>query len=152
VINYPVNSASLNGSGWVENGSISSYLWTKTTGPAGGNISDRNSATTNITNLNKGVYEYELTVTDNKGMTAKSSLKLTVHSTEELLPAVNPGITVNGLDYKYYEGVYNTVANFGSATAVNAGVTTNFNTSMSSKGEAFALNFTGYINVPSDGY
>lgn len=68
-----------------------------------------------------------------------------------LLPAVNPSNTVNGLEYKYYEGVYNMLPNFGSLTPVKIGTVNNFDISVANKADSFAFEFTGYINVPTDG-
>ena len=73
-------------------------------------------------------------------------------STGTLLPAVNPANTVNGLDYKYYEaGSYSVLPTFSLLTPVKTGTTSGLNISMANRATAFAFNFTGYINVPSDG-
>ncbi len=72
-------------------------------------------------------------------------------STGTLLPAVNPANTVNGINYKYYEGTYSVIPNFSSLTAVKTGTTTNFNISLANKSTLSAFSFTGYVTVPSDG-
>jgi hypothetical protein len=69
-----------------------------------------------------------------------------------LLPAVNPDNTVNGIDYKYYEGSsYNVVPDFSTLTPLKTGSASDFDITLANKSEVFAFNFTGYINVPSDG-
>jgi hypothetical protein len=69
-----------------------------------------------------------------------------------LLPAVYPSNTVNGLDYKYYEsGSYNSVPSFDGLTPVKTGTANNFDISLANRSTAYSFNFTGYINVPSDG-
>jgi len=74
--------------------------------------------------------------------------------TDGLLPAVNPANTVSGaLNYAYYEGVgsYNSVPTFSSLTPVKTGTISNFDISVANRTTSFAFNFTGYINVPTDG-
>jgi len=63
VITLPANTTTLAGSGTDPDGSITSYLWTKVSGPSGGTITSSTSATTNITGLVQGVYKFELQVT-----------------------------------------------------------------------------------------
>ena len=73
-------------------------------------------------------------------------------ATSNLLPAVNASNTVNGLDYKYYEaGNYSVVPDFSTISPVKTGNTNNFDISVASRTDNFAINFTGYINIPSDG-
>ncbi len=77
-VTLPTNTVSLTGSGSDPDGSISSYLWQKISGPSGGNIQSANSSNTNITSLNEGVYTYRLRVTDNMGATATDDVMVTV--------------------------------------------------------------------------
>ena len=78
---------------------------------------------------------------------------LYIVSADGLLPAVNPGTTINGLNYSYYEAVSTntTVPAFASMTPVEKGTSTNFDITPANRSQVFAFNFTGYINVPSDG-
>jgi len=79
-ITLPVNSVQVDGGGSSDpDGSISSYTWTKISGPAGAAISDSKNKTTNITGLVAGSYEYQLTVADNQGATASDRVTITVH-------------------------------------------------------------------------
>lgn len=84
VVTLPVNTATLTGSGTDPDGTIASYAWVKISGPTGGAISSPSSATTNVTGLTVGLYVYQLTVTDNGGLTASSVTQVTVN------PAVIP--------------------------------------------------------------
>ena len=72
-------------------------------------------------------------------------------STSSLLPAVNPANTVNGLDYKYYEGTYSNVPAFTNLTPTKTGTSSTFDITLANRADQFAFNFTGFINVPSDG-
>jgi hypothetical protein len=77
-ITLPTNTTSLNGSGSDSDGTITSYLWSKLSGPAGGTISSPTSATTNITALQEGTYVFRLTVTDNLGLTGTDTVSVVV--------------------------------------------------------------------------
>ncbi len=78
-IELPTNTATLSGSGTDSDGSISAYLWTKVSGPAGGNITSSTSASTGITGLIQGTYVYRLRVTDNQAATATDEITITVN-------------------------------------------------------------------------
>jgi poly(3-hydroxybutyrate) depolymerase len=78
-ITLPVNTVTLTGTGTGTNGAtISSYSWAKTSGPAGQSISTPNASSTGITGLSQGVYVFTLTVTDNHGLSATSTVTITV--------------------------------------------------------------------------
>ncbi|MBX3238357.1 MAG: T9SS type A sorting domain-containing protein [Chitinophagaceae bacterium] len=90
-ITLPVNYASLDGSKSIApSGNISSYLWTKVSGPANGAITSPNAVKTNITGLSAGVYQFQLRVTDNKGITATTTVTITVKPAP-LPPIANAG-------------------------------------------------------------
>lgn len=154
-ITLPANTASLKGSGTDANGTISSYQWTKIAGPTTGSITNATAATTTVTSLVQGTYQYQLTVTDNEAGVAKDTVQIIVNAataaSTTLLPAVNPANTVNGLDYKYYEGTWSVVPQFSSLTPVKSGSTPNFNIGLANKTTLYAFSFTGYITVPTDG-
>ncbi|MEO6731287.1 MAG: PA14 domain-containing protein [Ferruginibacter sp.] len=157
-ITLPATSGSLNGSGTDADGTIASYSWTKVSGPGTGSISTPNSPSTTINGLTQGVYQYELTVTDNNGATAKDMVAVSViaGSTSNntgaiLLPAVNPANTVNGLDYNYYEGSWNSLPPFSTLNPIKTGNVNNFDLSPANRGDQFGFSFTGFIDVPSDG-
>lgn len=76
----PANSVTLSGSGTDEDGTITTYAWTKISGPSGGTISSASSATTDIQDLQEGTYVYQLTVTDNSGATGSDFVQVLVNA------------------------------------------------------------------------
>ena len=78
-ITLPVNSVSLSGSGTDQDGSITSYAWTKVSGPQA-TISNASSAQTTISNLVAGTYVFRLTVKDNKAASATNDVSIIVKS------------------------------------------------------------------------
>jgi len=78
-ITLPTNSVTLTGSGTESNGTIVSYAWVKTSGPAPGAITTPGQAQTTVTGLVQGVYTFQLTVTDNSGVTATDVITVTVN-------------------------------------------------------------------------
>jgi ribosomal protein L14 len=90
-ITLPTNSTTLGGSGSDPDGTISSYDWVQVSGPAAGTIASASSATTDLNNLVQGVYQFELTVTDNNGATNSDIVQVTVNASSNQLPAANAG-------------------------------------------------------------
>ncbi len=87
----PTNSAVLKGSGSDSDGTISAYLWTKSSGPAV-TLSNANTADLTISNLLEGIYLFQLTVTDNDGATHSDEVKVTVIPAEiNKSPIANAG-------------------------------------------------------------
>ena len=91
-ITLPVNAISLNGSGTDPDGTISAYLWTKISGPAGGTITNAGSATTSSTGLVEGYYKFELKVTDNSGATDTDTMLVTVNAAPNEAPTAEAGL------------------------------------------------------------
>ncbi|MEP7108366.1 MAG: PA14 domain-containing protein, partial [Ferruginibacter sp.] len=153
VILLPINTLTLTGSGTDPDGTITGYSWKKISGPATGSILTPLAAITGLINLVQGAYQYELTVTDNQGSTAKDTMQVTVNPliVNNFLPAVNPANTVNGLDYKYYEGNWTILPAFSSLTPVKTGVSTNFDLSPADRATQYGFSFSGFIDVPADG-
>ncbi|MCU7551874.1 hypothetical protein OCK74_22330 [Chitinophagaceae bacterium LB-8] len=54
------------------NGRIARYNWSKVSGPASYNIENPDSAVTKVGNLEEGVYQFKLVVTDNTGLSSDS--------------------------------------------------------------------------------
>ena len=73
--------------------SILSYAWSKISGPSSFNIVNPNSMQTNVTNLSRGAYQFELTVTDAGGLFSKDTMMVTVNinATNNLPPISIPG-------------------------------------------------------------
>src|SRR5829696_8411157 len=78
-ITLPTSSVTLNGTGSDGDGFISSYAWSKISGPAGETISNPFGASTTVTGLVQGSYTFRLTVTDNGGATGTSDVNVTVN-------------------------------------------------------------------------
>ena len=155
-ITIPANTVSLIGSGTDEDGTINSYTWLKISGPSPGTINTPNASATGINNLVYGIYQFQLIVTDNNEAIGIDTIQVTVSETDNLLttnllPSVNPANTVNGLDYKYYEGSWSVLPSFPSLNPVKTGTTNNFDLSLANRSYQYGFSFTGYINVPSDG-
>ncbi len=153
-INLPTSSVNLSGSGTDPNGTISSYAWTKISGPSGGAITNSTSAATAVTALIQGVYQFQLKVTDNNGASGLDTVQVTVNAVSgSLLPAVNPANTVIGINYSYYQSNngYTVIPVFSSLTPVKTGISNTFDISLASRNTLFAFHFAGYINVPADG-
>jgi len=89
-VTLPANG-SLNGSASSDpDGTIVSYLWTKTLGGAA-TITSPTSVTSAVTGLAAGTYKFQLRVTDNKGLKDSSLVTMTVFA----VPPVNLPPTAN---------------------------------------------------------
>ncbi len=90
-ITLPTNSTTLNGNGTDADGTIKSYLWTKISGPTAYNILNPDLGRTDISGLTQGVYQFELTVTDNSGATGSATVQVTVNPPANLPPKATVG-------------------------------------------------------------
>jgi poly(3-hydroxybutyrate) depolymerase len=95
-ITLPTNGALLDGSASSDaDGSISSYSWSKISGPAQFNIANGASASTNVNNLVQGTYSFRLVVTDNNGSTSSDTVNVVVNPAPppppNQLPVANAG-------------------------------------------------------------
>ncbi len=82
----PANNVTLNGSGTDVDGTITAYAWRQIGGPAD-KLTSINTATTVLQNLVDGTYQFELTVTDNKGATGKDTVSIIAK--QEIAPSQN---------------------------------------------------------------
>jgi parallel beta-helix repeat protein len=99
-VTLPTNSATLTGSGTDADGSVTSYAWSKVSGPAGGNLQSAGAASTVVTGLNAGTYVFRLTVTDNSGAQATDDVSILVNtslapSPSNQAPTANAGNDIN---------------------------------------------------------
>lgn len=79
-IDLPTNSILLNGTASSDpEGRIIRWQWTKISGPASFSIVNANTAQSQVTNLEEGIYQFELTVTDSLGLFDKDSTIVTVN-------------------------------------------------------------------------
>jgi serine protease AprX len=81
-ITLPVNSVTLEGSGTDpdRNGFITGYRWRQISGPTRSDIAQNRSSQTRINNLAEGVYQFELTVTDNERGAGTAIVTVTVNT------------------------------------------------------------------------
>ncbi|MEP6583275.1 MAG: PKD domain-containing protein [Ginsengibacter sp.] len=91
-ITLPSSSVTLTGSGTDADGKVSSYSWTKISGPSSFSIKKSTSSSTSVTSLVQGVYVFQLTVTDNDGATATDAVTVTVKGAGNILPVADAGI------------------------------------------------------------
>ena len=95
-ITLPTDSISLDGSSSSDpDGTISNWLWTKISGPASFNIVNSANAKTVVKNLAVGSYQFELKVTDDKGLSAKDTIQVMVNS---VTPTNRPPVANAGVD------------------------------------------------------
>jgi hypothetical protein len=79
-IGLPIDSILLDGSASTDpDGTITSYLWKKISGPASLTINSATSAKTYVRNLAAGTYQFELEVVDDGGLTDKDTMQLVVN-------------------------------------------------------------------------
>ena len=110
VITLPTDSISLDGSASNDpDGTISGWLWKNISGPASFSFISSSSVKTIVRNLVAGIYQFELNITDNKGLSAKDTLQVIVNDPTQpnRPPVANAGpdqiitlptntVTVNG--------------------------------------------------------
>jgi hypothetical protein len=90
----PTDSIMLDGSASSDpDGTISSFEWIKISGPASFIVNNASAARTVVKNLVAGVYQFELKVTDNGGLSAKDTMRVIVNdpSQPNRPPVANAG-------------------------------------------------------------
>jgi hypothetical protein len=97
-ITLPVNSVTLNGTGTDADGMIVSSQWSKIDGPAQFTMVSPAQGQTALNNLAAGIYQFELTVTDNQGATGKDTVMIIVYEEVQTISSAiifpNPASTV----------------------------------------------------------
>ena len=123
-ITLPTNSTTLNGSASTDpDGTISTYAWTKISGPATYSIANAAVATTGLTNLVQGVYSFRLLVTDNGGATASDTVVVTVNAAPPP-PPNQPPVANAGADITITLPVNNTTLNGSASTDPDGTIST----------------------------
>ncbi len=79
-ITLPTSSVTLTGSGTDPDGNITSYNWSKISGPSQFTISNSTVANPSVSNLVEGNYTFRLTVTDNGNATGYDDVNLKVNA------------------------------------------------------------------------
>lgn len=114
--------------------------------------SNTSVATVNSSGLVTAVAAGNATITvttQDGGKTATCAV--TVSSSTGYRDPENPSNVVNGLDYKYYEGDWNSLPDFNSMTPVKSGNVSSFDISVRNRDDYFGFVFTGYVEVTADG-
>jgi hypothetical protein len=78
-VTLPSNSVQLNGTASDPDGSITSYSWTKVSGPSQFAFSSTTIANPMFSNLAAGTYKLRLTATDNRGASIQDSVNVVVN-------------------------------------------------------------------------
>ncbi len=89
ILNLPTNSTNIVGTGTDIDGTVTTYQWTKKTGPSL-TITNANKPTVTLSNLVEGTYVMTLTVTDNEGAKGTDDVTITVLAANQP-PTANAG-------------------------------------------------------------
>ena len=82
----PKDSVELDGTASMDANGISRFHWSKISGPASYVFSDSLSAQTSVKDLVEGIYQFELTVTNNEGLTGKDTVQVFVVKSSSSVP------------------------------------------------------------------
>ncbi len=91
-VTLPTSTFSLTANASDSDGTISSYQWTKVSGPTGGTITTPTSRTTTVAALSQGTYVFQVRVTDNQGATATANATIVVNPAVNIPPTVSAGV------------------------------------------------------------
>jgi hypothetical protein len=97
-VTLPANSVVINGTGSDPGGSISTYAWTRQSGPNTPTLSGANTANLTVSGMIAGTYVYRLTVTDNGGLTGFDDVNIVVSSAPTTNIALNKVTTVSSVE------------------------------------------------------
>ncbi|KAA9039312.1 T9SS type A sorting domain-containing protein [Ginsengibacter hankyongi] len=87
----PINSVPLTGTGTDADGTVVGYKWSQVSGPATASIISPNTAATWVTGMIAGLYQFQLTVTDNSGATGTSTVNIRVINSSNISPVADAG-------------------------------------------------------------
>ncbi|MFT3680628.1 MAG: metallophosphoesterase [Ferruginibacter sp.] len=121
-IMLPTNSVALKGSSSTDSdGVITSYKWIQVSGPETFTIADANAANTTVSNLQEGIYRFELEVRDNGGLMSFDTVSITVGN--RILVDIGYSTLTTGPDAwgKYWNNLTNATAGVRVPNAVNTG-------------------------------
>ncbi len=96
-LDLPSNNTTLNGTG-TDTGSITAYLWTAISGPSTPTLTNANTQTLTVSDLEAGTYILRLTVTDNDGLTAFDEAQVIVSPQDLVAPVATPPVANAGED------------------------------------------------------
>src|SRR5690606_21207914 len=89
----PINETVLKGSASDHDDNIKSYKWEQVGGPGSCLIQNGETLTPRLLNLDTGVYEFELTVTDSAGLFDKDKVLVNVAAPDSLSQAINDTVS-----------------------------------------------------------
>ncbi|MBL7872740.1 MAG: tandem-95 repeat protein [Cyclobacteriaceae bacterium] len=89
-LSLPTNSTNITGTASTSTGTITSYSWTKLSGPAV-TIANASSTTVSLSGMVLGIYTFRLTVTNSLGQTGTDDVNVTVVGTNQN-PTANAGV------------------------------------------------------------
>lgn len=117
----PLDSVTLTGTGGDPDGTIVSWLWSQLSGPSVAVFGSAGLPGTTVSNLIAGIYQFRLTVTDDRGAQVADIVQVTVN--EPPPPGNNPPVVNAGADLQIQLPV-NSVALSGSAADADGIITT----------------------------
>jgi endoglucanase Acf2 len=97
-VTLPTNSVVINGSGSDSDGTISSYAWTRISGPNTPTLTNANTANLTASGLIAGTYVFRLTVTDNGGATGTDDVNVVVSNATTTNLALNKPTTTSSTE------------------------------------------------------
>lgn len=158
-ITLPLTSTNIVGSGTDNDGSITSYVWTRIGGPNTPSFTNAVAGTITVGGLIQGEYTFRLTVTDNNGATGTDDIKVTVNAAP-----VNNAPTADAGPDKSITLPLNSVVLNGSGSDVEGPVTyswirltgpaatlTNANTATPTASALIAGSYTFQLTVTDNG-
>jgi hypothetical protein len=77
------NDTKLSGSYTDAENNAGELKWKKISGPTGYRLADENSISTKVDQLEKGIYQFELSVTDSLGLSGKDTVSITVDEIQQ---------------------------------------------------------------------
>jgi hypothetical protein len=117
-IYVPADSVYLSGYGTDTDGTVISYAWAKSSGPAATIVSPSATATA-ITGLSTGTYIFRFTVTDDDGATGYDSVTVIVADTSTNITIKKVNVNVYGGTNPYNNPAWNNWNNNASSTITN---------------------------------
>ena len=162
----PENSTTLSAQAEDADGEIAEIHWKQKSGPATAELANVSSLTLSVGALVAGSYVFEITVHDDHGYTGLDSVTVEVvpepvttppspspSPTPSPSPSPSPSEDnyIAGLQYRYYEGSWNTLPNFTSLAPVKTGIVENFTLSPREQNSSFGFAFEGFIDIATEG-
>ncbi len=157
-ITLPTDRASFQARASGTNGASVSYRWTKKSGSSV-TLQNTSSSKVNLLNAREGTYVLSVTASAN-GSSASDEVRLVVRPANDPTPPPSPAppsdpepptSSNNGLRYKYYEGSWPMIPNFGAQKVLKQGTVANFTLGVRRKDDRYGIAFTGSIDIKSNG-